>query len=165
MGQVVCWLCCCPRSLAERWCIFCKYADGSESPSGGLLHEDDSVVAFQDRSPAAAHHLLVIPRAHIANWRHLTPEELPLLERMIHVAEMLLKARGCDSNYRLVFHSPFNSVCHLHLHAVTEITIPWWHPKHHFWKYCVLDAYELLASLRLRRGECENSGQFRRMEP
>ena len=57
-------------------CVFCAIAAG-QAVNGrrtALLHEDAHVVAFTDRSPAAAAHILVCPRDHIVSARHLRPE-------------------------------------------------------------------------------------------
>ncbi len=46
-------------------CIFCKIVDG-EIPAA-LVYQDDKVIAFDDISPQAPVHTLVIPRAHHAH--------------------------------------------------------------------------------------------------
>ena len=46
-------------------CIFCKIVAG-EIPAT-LVYEDDKVLAFDDISPQAPVHTLVIPRAHHAD--------------------------------------------------------------------------------------------------
>ena len=45
-------------------CIFCRIV-GGEIPSKKVF-EDDRIVAFEDISPKAPTHVLVVPRAHIA---------------------------------------------------------------------------------------------------
>ncbi|KDN40957.1 hypothetical protein K437DRAFT_275581 [Tilletiaria anomala UBC 951] len=53
---------------ASANCIFCN-----PTRAGGfrIVHEDNSFIAFYDRSPAARVHLLVVPRVHIANVKTL----------------------------------------------------------------------------------------------
>mmetsp|Transcript_29280 Transcript_29280/g.52356 ORF Transcript_29280/g.52356 Transcript_29280/m.52356 type:complete len:156 (-) Transcript_29280:665-1132(-) len=58
------------ESQAE--CVFCKIAaEGKQSER--IIYQDESVVVFPDRSPAAAAHILVIPREHIAHGYCLKP--------------------------------------------------------------------------------------------
>ena len=44
-------------------CIFCKIANG-EIPSE-FVYEDELVAAFNDISPVAPVHILIVPKAHI----------------------------------------------------------------------------------------------------
>ena len=50
-------------------CLFCKIVAG-EIPSK-KLYEDDTVFAFQDISPQAPLHALIVPREHIASLNEL----------------------------------------------------------------------------------------------
>ncbi|RHZ88604.1 hypothetical protein Glove_22g215 [Diversispora epigaea] len=58
-------------------CIFCKIASGN-NPSTTLLYSDESVVAFDDISPAAEHHFLVIPKKHIKNINEFKKDDVEL---------------------------------------------------------------------------------------
>jgi histidine triad (HIT) family protein len=51
--------------MIQENCLFCKIAAGV-IPSE-LVYEDDVCVAFNDISPQAPTHILVIPREHIAS--------------------------------------------------------------------------------------------------
>lgn len=83
------------------------------------MHSDDTVFAFRDRSPAAAVHVLVCPRACVADVGRLSgPEGAALVARLVETGRALLRrlAPGCDHTFG--FHvPPFTSVQHLHLHA------------------------------------------------
>ena len=46
-------------------CIFCKIING-EIPSS-KVYEDEYVYAFRDINPQAPTHVLVVPKAHVAN--------------------------------------------------------------------------------------------------
>lgn len=46
--------------------------------------QTEQLVVFEDHKPAAARHLLVIPRTHIANVPSLKPGDLVLGARFIH---------------------------------------------------------------------------------
>ena len=45
-------------------CLFCKIVAG-KIPST-IVYDDKEVLAFQDIHPQAPHHILIIPRRHIA---------------------------------------------------------------------------------------------------
>lgn len=55
-----------------------------------VLYKDERVVAFWDRSPAAAVHLLIVPRhAPLVGVESLTPADAPLLDHMAAVGRGL----------------------------------------------------------------------------
>jgi hypothetical protein len=70
------WSCFSPRPQVELQlpsekepssCVFCN-----PSPDRfDIIAEDDRYLVFKDRSPAALHHLLAIPRQHIPNIKAL----------------------------------------------------------------------------------------------
>ncbi|XP_035666322.1 histidine triad nucleotide-binding protein 3-like [Branchiostoma floridae] len=103
-----------------RRCIFCTIARGEE-PKTTLLHEDERFVAFRDRSPAAAHHYLIIPKEHMGNPATLTNKDIPLVESLAEVGNKVLQEQGGNmEDKRLGFHwPPFNSIDHLHLHVLS----------------------------------------------
>ncbi|KAI9493566.1 HIT-like domain-containing protein [Zychaea mexicana] len=107
-------LCCFPRS-----CPFCQV---SVDNGFRIVHEDDHLIAFHDRSPGAKVHLLIIPRAHITTVKALDNSHVPLLEKMMDLGRKLLSDQGFkpddDTQARFGFHvPPFNSINHLHMHV------------------------------------------------
>merc|ERR1711936_1171778 len=56
----------------ERNCIFCKIVN--KTAAANILYEDKKLMVFTDRSPAAQHHYLVIPKEHIVDIRALSRE-------------------------------------------------------------------------------------------
>jgi len=99
-------------------CTFCDIIQTKDMSK--IIFEDDELVVFPDIKPAAPHHYLVVPKDHLANAKVLGPEHKPLVERMIEVARQMLQEKGCDlENASFGFHwPPFNTVAHLHLHAI-----------------------------------------------
>ncbi|TEB19416.1 HIT-like protein, partial [Coprinellus micaceus] len=81
--------------------------------------QDDSFVAFDDIRPAAKHHFLVTPKAHVESVRTLNKEHVPFLKNMEKVGIALMdKYNVPEDERRMGFHiPPFNSVDHLHLHV------------------------------------------------
>eukprot|EP00752_Nemacystus_decipiens_P010230 g9115.t1 len=104
-------------------CIFCDIAQHRAEKK--ILFEDDLVAAFAPQKPAATQHILVIPKKHISTVGDLAPEDSAVLDRMRQVAEQLLK---CDpSKMQFSFHiPPWNSIDHLHLHALETPFLSWW---------------------------------------
>lgn len=58
-------------------CLFCKIANG-EIPSK-ILYQDAEAVAFADINPQAPHHVLLIPRRHLASMKEVTEQDGALL--------------------------------------------------------------------------------------
>ena len=101
-------------------CVFCKIV-AREIPSG-IVYEDDDLVAFNDLAPQSPVHILVIPKAHIANANDLTDSNVDIVGRMVLRAQALAAQRGIDeSGYRLVVNcngEGGQTVYHLHLHLL-----------------------------------------------
>ncbi len=106
--------------MSEDDCIFCKIARG-DIPTEKLF-EDDEMVAFNDISPQAPVHFLVIPKAHIPTLDDLTPEHAGLVGRMTVQAAKLAREKGiAEDGYRHVVNcreSGGQEVFHLHLHVL-----------------------------------------------
>jgi histidine triad (HIT) family protein len=106
--------------MADGDCLFCKMASGAlDVPK---LHDDDLVFAIRDINPRAPVHLLVIPKQHIADSRHVEEQHGPALARMITVARRLAEADGLlDRGYRLALNVGDDAgmtIHHLHMHVV-----------------------------------------------
>jgi histidine triad (HIT) family protein len=101
-------------------CIFCRIIAGEFGTS--FVAETDDVVAFDDVSPQAPTHILVVPRRHVASVRELVRDDDRLWGEMLEVANRAALERGlADSGYRLVTNSGPDSgqeVFHLHMHVM-----------------------------------------------
>ena len=101
-------------------CIFCKIAAG-EIP-GDFVYMDDEIVAFRDVKPIAPTHVLIVPRRHIASLLDLTDSDLPMMARMVRIANDLARKEGiAEKGYRLVINTGKEGtqiVQHLHLHLI-----------------------------------------------
>lgn len=108
-------------------CLFCKIAAGDVPAS--IVHQDDDVVAFEDINPQAPHHLIIVPREHIATVNDLTGEHEELFGRLASTAKRLATERGIDgSGYRLVMNCNADggqSVFHIHLHVLGGRRLGW----------------------------------------
>lgn len=99
-------------------CIFCMVANG-EIPAQ-FVYEDESVVAFDDISPQAPVHTLIIPRTHYANLSDEIPAQTlaAIFAAVPRVAEAKGIARG---GYRIIVNNgpdANQTVGHLHVHVV-----------------------------------------------
>lgn len=103
---------------AAKNCVFCRIVSGQE---GRTLYQDEKVIVFEDIRPAAQHHYQICPCEHIPNAKSLTSHDIPLVEHMLNVGKVILQQQHADlSKARFGFHwPPFNSVNHLHLHAIS----------------------------------------------
>jgi histidine triad (HIT) family protein len=99
-------------------CIFCKIV-GGQIPAR-KVHEDDELLAFHDINPWAPVHVLIIPRRHVPTLYDTTPEDAPLLGRMLALAPRLMRQLGVEDGFRTVVNTGANGgqeVFHLHMHA------------------------------------------------
>lgn len=108
-------------------CLFCKVVSG-DIPSH-KVYEDDDVLAFKDINPAAPHHLLIIPKKHIATMNDATADDQLLLGKMMLVAKDLAAQEGVDeSGYRLTLNTNGEggqAVYHIHLHLLAGRQMAW----------------------------------------
>lgn len=101
-------------------CLFCRIVAG-EIPSS-RVYEDDRLVAFEDISPQAPMHVLVVPRQHIATLNDLTAEHDGLVGEMVRRGAAIAAERGhADTGFRTVFNCQSGAgqtVFHVHLHVL-----------------------------------------------
>ncbi len=107
--------------------IFGKIARGEIEAD--LIYEDDDVVAFQDISPQAPTHVLVIPRKPIATLNDALPEDAELIGRLVLTAAKIAKQMGiAEDGYRTVINcnaGAGQTVFHLHLHVLGGRPLQW----------------------------------------
>mmetsp|Transcript_35470 Transcript_35470/g.99942 ORF Transcript_35470/g.99942 Transcript_35470/m.99942 type:complete len:143 (-) Transcript_35470:381-809(-) len=109
---------------AHGECIFCPIVrQEGKGADTTLVAEEGDVVLFGDKYPSCEHHFLCCPRRHIPNVSSLTEEDLPLLRRMVALADtFVLEKLPKVSPPRPIlmgFHvPPFGSIDHLHMHVL-----------------------------------------------
>jgi histidine triad (HIT) family protein len=108
-------------------CLFCRIVAG-EIPAT-LVYQNDHVVAFNDITPRAPTHVLVVPRRHIATLNDLAPEDDALVGEMVRAAAGIAKQAGhAERGYRTVFNCNADAgqtVFHLHLHLLGGRKMGW----------------------------------------
>ncbi len=100
-------------------CLFCKIAAG-EIPSR-KVYEDEDVLAFHDINPLRPMHVLVIPKRHITSLAHVTPEDGPVLGKILAVANKIAQEQGSPDGFRVIINTGRigqQEVPHLHAHIV-----------------------------------------------
>jgi histidine triad (HIT) family protein len=99
-------------------CIFCKVGRGDIPAT--LVYQDDYVVAFDDISPQAPVHTLVIPREHYLDLSDGVPAET--LAAIFSAVPLVAKAKGiAESGYRVIVNNgpdANQTVKHLHVHVM-----------------------------------------------
>lgn len=108
-------------------CIFCKIIAG-DIPAK-KLYEDKYVVAFEDISPKAPFHALVIPKKHIATINDIEVEDEVAVGRLYSAAKQIIADAGyTDQGYRVVMNcgeDAGQTVYHIHLHVLAGRTLSW----------------------------------------
>ena len=107
-------------------CLFCKIIAG-EIPST-KVYEDETVFAFRDINPQAPTHVLVVPKAHIADCNGVSPENSPVVAHIFEVIPKIAAAEGLVNGYRVVSNcgpDAGQTVHHLHFHILggRELTL------------------------------------------
>ncbi len=113
--------------MAKSDCLFCKIAN-KEIPAR-IVFEDSDLVAFEDVSPQAPVHVLIIPKEHIERISDLKRANCDIAGRLILAANRIAAERGVrDSGYRIVFNcnkDAGQAVLHLHLHLLAGRRFSW----------------------------------------
>jgi histidine triad (HIT) family protein len=107
-------------------CPFCRVVRG-ELPSR-KVYEDERVYAFEDLHPQAPTHVLIVPKKHIIDLKHATPEDAEIIGHCHLIAAKIARERQIEDGYRTCFNVGPNSgqsVFHLHLHLLGGRVLRW----------------------------------------
>ena len=101
-------------------CIFCKIIN-KEIPSD-IVYEDDEIIAFNDISPVAPIHILVIPKKHISSAIDINEENEKIIGKIFLAINKIAKKQGFDKDgFRIINNCGNNGgqeVMHLHFHIL-----------------------------------------------
>jgi histidine triad (HIT) family protein len=92
-----------------------------------IIHEDDLSIAFNDISPQAPTHILIIPKKSIAKISDINEEDKDLLGHLLLVAKKITSDIGI-TDYRVVINNGSEAgqtVFHIHLHILAGRTFGW----------------------------------------
>lgn len=108
-------------------CLFCNIAE--KKIPAEVVYEDENLVVFEDISPQAPIHLLLIPRKHIPTLNDLNKQDQELVGKLIFQAKQLAAERGVsEEGYRLVINCNENAgqeVFHIHVHLLAGRPLNW----------------------------------------
>jgi len=100
-------------------CIFCRIARG-EIPSR-KIYEDEDVFAFHDIQPITAVHFMIIPKLHIPSLAEAELSHVPVLGKMLALANRLAREQGLADGFRTIINTGRigrQEVYHLHMHIL-----------------------------------------------
>jgi histidine triad (HIT) family protein len=101
-------------------CLFCRIV-ARQLPSD-VVYEDDSVLAFNDISPQAPTHVLIIPKQHVATVNDVADADAAVFSTLVLRARAIAAGRGIAApGYRILFNcnpDGGQTVYHLHLHLL-----------------------------------------------
>lgn len=109
--------------MTSNDCIFCKIAK-KELPVE-LVYENEKVVAFNDLSPQAPVHILVIPKKHYTSLNEI--DEISLLGELLKSVKEITKKLNIRE-YRTVINTgkeAGQAVFHVHLHILAKREMLW----------------------------------------
>ncbi len=106
--------------MSENDCIFCKIILGT-IPSE-KVYEDELCLAFNDITPQAPHHILLIPKQHLDSLDSADKPHRDLLGHLLLTAGGIAREKGFgDNGYRVVINTNSDggqTVFHLHVHLL-----------------------------------------------
>jgi len=101
-------------------CIFCKIVKGDIPCS--RVYESDNVLAFDDISPMAPVHVIVIPKRHIATVMDLGDADTTLMAEILTAVQEVARIKGIDEKgFRMTINCNEEGgqiVFHLHVHVL-----------------------------------------------
>ena len=101
-------------------CLFCKIIAG-EIPSK-LVYQDDVCVAFNDISPQAPTHVLIVPREHFDSLDKAEKHQKETLGHLLLTAADIARDKNfAEDGYRVVINTNRDggqTVYHLHVHLL-----------------------------------------------
>ena len=92
-----------------------------------IIHEDNLSIAFNDISPQAPTHILIIPKKNIAKISDANDEDENLLGHLLLVTKKVTSDMGI-TDYRIIINNGSEAgqtVFHLHLHILAGRTFGW----------------------------------------
>lgn len=114
-----------PQNKSIENCLFCKIIN-RKIPSD-IVFEDEQVLAFNDISPQAPAHILIIPKTHISTLDEIDDSNSAMIGELIHTASKIAKGLKLEG-YRLVLNCneiAGQSVFHIHCHLLGGRPMDW----------------------------------------
>lgn len=93
-----------------------------------IVYEDDLCLAFNDISPQAPVHILVIPKKPIPRLSEAESHDHALMGHLLLTVKRVADQAGLDDGYRVVINTGENggqTVDHMHLHILGGRPMTW----------------------------------------
>lgn len=107
-------------------CLFCNIID-KKIPTT-KIYEDENILAFNDISPQAPVHFLVIPKVHISSVDEISDENAGVISNIFKAIPRICKELNVENGYRIVTNVGENggqTVQHLHFHVLGNRNLSW----------------------------------------
>lgn len=85
------------------------------------VFENERILAIKDIMPAAPVHILIMPKKEIADLQSLEPQDYPLIQEIVSVAQKLAEEYDVADGYRLLTNNGSEAgqtIFHLHFHLI-----------------------------------------------
>jgi len=106
--------------MSKENCLFCKIISGEIKSA--KVYEDEVCLAFNDISPQAPTHVLIVPREHLASLAEAQAHHEQMLGHLLLTAGQIAREKGfADDGYRTVINTNADggqTVFHLHVHLL-----------------------------------------------
>ncbi len=106
--------------MSRENCLFCKIAAGEIASA--KVYEDAVCVAFDDVSPQAPTHVLIVPREHFDSLDKARENHRETLGHLLLTAGKIAREKGfAENGYRTVINTNGDggqTVFHLHVHLL-----------------------------------------------
>ncbi len=106
--------------MSEKDCLFCKIVAGEIAAA--RVYEDAECIAFDDISPQAPHHVLIVPREHFDSLDKASGAHKETLGHLLLTAAQIARETGfAEDGYRTVINTNADggqTVFHLHVHLL-----------------------------------------------
>lgn len=106
--------------MSKENCLFCKIVTG-EIPAA-KVYEDEACIAFNDISPQAPTHILVIPREHLDSLDKAESRHQETLGHLLLTCARIARDKNfAEAGYRTVINTNGDggqTVFHLHVHLL-----------------------------------------------
>lgn len=98
----------------ENSCIFCKIIN-KEAPAT-IIFEDDLIIAFNNKFPAAEIHALIVPKTHVGTFMDLDDKTIADLK---NAARQVIEKLNIKGGYKLVVNGgKYQAIPHFHWHLL-----------------------------------------------
>ena len=105
--------------MIDKACLFCKII--GKKLHTNFIYENDLVVAFNDISPQAPIHILIIPKKPIQKLSEATKNDEALLGHLMIVVKKVAEQFNVEDAFNVVINNgekAGQTVFHLHIHLL-----------------------------------------------